>query len=360
MQRKTANLDHNTLIAILKENITEAIAGDKAVKLFLDWKKFCKTSPFMTQEESKLFHEQDYDYSDKDVDKAFDAFDDASCEKIVSLSLVYSKLKRLPESVRRLKNLEKLFLKDTGITRFPLWFSEFKHLKTFSVETQNWSRLFDNLEPLLDLPSLEDLHISDDHTRSIVVPDLIGNLKNLKKLSLTGTTLREVPEWIRHFSSLNRLLLLGPWVDNLPEWIGDLTLLEELWLCDTPVRELPVSIGNLTALKKLVLNSNEIPELPDTFVKLVNLEQLSLVGMGFSGERDLKKLPDQMGNLSALQFLSLYHTEVSSLPESMAHCKALRHLDIRNTQIKNIPECIKSRYEAGTIKILVNDHVDEG
>jgi len=53
---------------------------------------------------------QVYEYSASDVDEAFSAFDETDLAKIISLQLSCNKIKKLPEGVRKLKNLAKLTL----------------------------------------------------------------------------------------------------------------------------------------------------------------------------------------------------------------------------------------------------------
>jgi Leucine-rich repeat (LRR) protein len=376
-KEKDAHLKRKKLIALLRQDMEAAINGDGVLELYTKWPR-----GIPTQAESKRLSALEYDYTAKDLDEAFSAFDDDALGKIRRLHLKYLKLARLPERVRKLKNLRGLYLIETGISYFPTWFSELVNLKTLYLQVhynvKRSIKLFDHLEPLLQLPALEALSLGDDHGYTATVPDIIGACTGLKKLSLTGTTLKALPEWVRNFRGLTELGLYGPQYEKLPDWIGELTALERLTVCDSDIRELPASIGNLVGLKGLVLDSNDVPMLPDTFGKLVKLEEFSMMGLGRSGDRDLKALPDWIGNLGALKFLSLVHTDVTCLPDSMANCAsleylelamtsiavlppwmesltALKYLGIAHTKITNIPECLLRREASGDLRIGRSD-----
>ncbi|GHT83552.1 hypothetical protein FACS1894137_04960 [Spirochaetia bacterium] len=371
-------MEHEKLITILRQNIKDAINDDGELNLYLQWPLEIPT----TEEYAQLDALQ-YDYSAEDVDEALTAFDDLCLEKILCLRLKGFTLKRLPEQVRRLKNLQELFLLETGISHFPQWFPELVNLKNLYLEANGFSKrsvqLFNHLEPILKLPALEELHFSDDHSHSVTIPDLVGKCAHLKKLSLNGTNLTALPEWVRNLKGLTKLVLLGPLFTELPEWIGELARLESLWVCDTwYIRELPASIGNLTELKELILNSNDVPELPDSFSNLIKLQKLSIMGLGPNGDRDLKVIPEWIGNLTALKYLFLFNTDVACLPDSMANCTALeclvisntyiselpawmeeltalKKLEIQRTKIKEIPECLLQREAAGYLEIRRKD-----
>ena len=114
------------------------------------------------------------------------------------------------------------------------------------------------------------------------LPTSIGQLKNLKKLEITGT-----------FTGLSGVI---------PPEIGGLTSLESLKLSSFNLRgTLPFELGQLTNLKSLQINQTQIREsIPSQIGQLSNLEILDISQNLLTGA-----LPPEIGNLSQLRILNL-------------------------------------------------------
>ena len=162
------------------------------------------------------------------------------------------------------------------------------------------------------------------------VPDFMGNLQSLEVLNLSHNRIETVSSSIGKLTNLKELNLGGNMIKTIPQSIGNLKKLEVLCLGrkaysytvpNNRFTELPSSITDLTQLKKLVLNDCEISTLPESFGMLVNLEHLDLGGC-----RDFSKLPEDLGGLQKLTFLSLINTKISSLPVSIGELNSLEEL----------------------------------
>ena len=98
------------------------------------------------------------------------------------------------------------------------------------------------------------------------LPENLGNLKGLKRLSLSGTTIKELPSSIEGLTALTLLTLND--CKNLvclPSTICSLNLLECLDLCVcSNCDNLPENLGHLKVLKKLYLTGTTIKELPSS------------------------------------------------------------------------------------------------
>jgi len=90
-------------------------------------------------------------------------------------------------------------------------------------------------------------HLKSQFTNVETLPDSIGNLTNMKELTLSYTKLQ-----------------------TLPDSIGKLTNLVALDLHANKLQTLPDSIGNLTNLGRLDLNNNNLQTLPDSIGKIKN------------------------------------------------------------------------------------------
>ena len=170
------------------------------------------------------------------------------------------------------------------------------------------------------------------------LPENLGNLKGLKKLYLSGTTIKELPSSTEGLSTLTLLTLkdcknlvclpnticclkLLEYIDlsrcsnfdKLPENLGNLKGLKELYLSGTTIKDVPSSIEGLTALTLLILKDcKNLVCLPGTICSLKLLECLDL-----SGCLNCDNLPENLGNLKSLKKLYLSGTTIKELPSSI-------------------------------------------
>jgi Leucine-rich repeat (LRR) protein len=93
--------------------------------------------------------------------------------------------------------------------------------------------LFGKLNP----ETLSELYITNNKLGISVIPDGIGNFKNLSKLGLFGNH-----------------------IEQLPASIGNLTELELLYIDANPIAKFPTTIGKLKNLKTLGIAKTEINE----------------------------------------------------------------------------------------------------
>jgi Leucine-rich repeat (LRR) protein len=152
------------------------------------------------------------------------------------------------------------------------------------------------LENLEDLPNevgnlkkLEKLIIDNGNAcqMNISLPESIGNLSNLKVLTLCGAIdPREIGS--------NEPIPPSK-VKSLPGTIRKLQNLEELDLSRNGIKGIPSQIASLQKLKRLALDYNNIHELPSFIGNLKNLQELSVCSNGGI------KLPKSLANLNGLK-----------------------------------------------------------
>ncbi|XP_056174646.1 disease resistance protein RPV1-like isoform X2 [Syzygium oleosum] len=168
------------------------------------------------------------------------------------------------------------------------------------------------------LRSLLVLNLFD--TRITELPDSIGDLKRLEKMNLGFTQIRELPNSIGGLQSLLELHLQGTKITELPASIGYLKRLECLVLAESEIRELPKAIGMLENLKVLKSGgcSNLEGEIPSEIGLVSFLEELDLSGSKVS------RVPTTINQLSYLRELRLGdNRKLERLPELPA---SLKHL----------------------------------
>lgn len=105
-------------------------------------------------------------------------------------------------------------------------------------------------------PEFHD-RVSDDGSQFLYgvqlaeVPEWLGNLTALTRLSLGGNQLAEVPESLGNLTALSQLNLGGNRLASVPGWLGNLTALTTLDLSP-----------NLSALTTLNLSGNQLTAVP--------------------------------------------------------------------------------------------------
>lgn len=125
-------------------------------------------------------------------------------------------------------------------------------------------------------------------------------------------------------------------LSELPESIGQLTQLRELSLPYNELTTLPDSIGQMSWLRRLYLHDNKLTALPDSIGQLSQLELLSL------DDNKLTALPDSIGRLSRLELLSASNNQLATLPESVGRLGRLRELHLSDNQLTALPESLRN------------------
>ena len=94
--------------------------------------------------------------------------------------------------------------------------------------------------------------------------------------------------------------------------------------------QIPPELGNLTALEELTLDNNQVSgEIPPELSNLVNLEYMSLGNNLLTGQ-----IPAWLGNLTGLKSLYLVNNQLNGeIPHELGNLTALKRLDLRDNQL---------------------------
>ncbi|KAH9725551.1 ADP-ribosyl cyclase/cyclic ADP-ribose hydrolase [Citrus sinensis] len=143
------------------------------------------------------------------------------------------------------------------------------------------------------------------------------------------------PSLIPHLNNLVSLNLIGcPKLKRLPAEISSAGNLEEIRLNGTAIEELPSSIECVPRLLDLDLqNCKRLKSLPSSLCKLKSLKSLYLNGCS-----NLQRLPDELGDLEALEYLHAMVTAIREVPSSIVCLHNAR--DIYFNRSKELPENI--------------------
>ena len=115
--------------------------------------------------------------------------------------------------------------------------------------------------------------------------------------------------------------------EELASFAGDIT-------ASSAVTSL-AGIRYLKSLTGLAMGKGILEEIPSEIAQCKNLKRLELLKM-----YDLKKLPDNIGEMQELEYISGALTAMGSLPESIGELKKLKYIDVSSTNITTVPESI--------------------
>jgi hypothetical protein len=270
-------------------------------------------------------------------------------------------LKYLPRSTFNLEYLKTLDWSalEKSPEQLPSSFGLFLNLKIAS-----FSRCcsLTELPNFLHVPHLESLEL-EGCTSLVKIHESIGLLKRLVLLNLRGCVkLRNLPSSISNLESLETLDLLYCYnLEQLPEQLGNMTALKKLDVGFTAIKQLPSSFNLLKNLEDLsfyrctcLIKSPEFSETSHlnklTFGGCTSLVKIHesighlkrLGSLDLSECKNLRSLPiSSTSNLESLKYLSLYYcSKLDKLPEQWGNMKALQQLNADGTAIEQLPSSL--------------------
>lgn len=213
-------------------------------------------------------------------------------------------------SIRALKHLRKLILGGSSVGQIPKVLGDHYH----------------NLE-YLDM---------DHNGEFLVMPDNIGNLKNLKTLIISPARVLEnytfkLPSSFAKLESLENCSIRYVGMVDFNGTLGGLKNLKHL---SSMVTDIPDNIGNLKNLEflELIVKKSYIPE---TLSACSNINFLRLIFQ----DQDIRRidLPSKIGNLKKLNHFEITTNHLYNLPESIGGLPSLNFLTISSGTLQSIP-----------------------
>ena len=202
--------------------------------------------------------------------------------KIESIKLFDNKLKRIPPSIKRCKNLE---------------------------------------------------HLDLEHNQIKHIPSFIADLDSLRSLDLNHNRLKLSKSDIKHAAKVKKLSIGGNNIEKLPENIGILKC-SNLNLGKNKLNSLPASCADLQQVHHLIFYENEFVTIPEEISGFDNLQHLDFY------KNHIKEIPDFIGNYENLHYLYLSYNEIEVIPDTLRNLKNLNYFYIHHNKILTIPDWI--------------------
>ncbi|KAI0630147.1 hypothetical protein C8Q77DRAFT_1064053 [Trametes polyzona] len=277
-----------------------------------------------------------------------------ACTNLRELRLSHMALKRVPQSVRHCRTLQRLDLScnriaeldDAGLEQIP----QLRHLKLQNNRMEKLPPTFAHLR------ELRDLNISNNKLKHM--PAVVCELRSLVDLDTSFNSLTELPDEIGQLSQLEHFIIVGNQVSKIPEKCANLRSLRVLDCRRNPITDISV-VCTLPKIERLLADHNSMHALDVSFGPALkqldashnDITQLTLVpgplGLPYAlttlnlSHAKLSTLDDlALAQLTALEVLHIDHNSIRSLPESLGALSRLKHLSCSNNHLYMLPSSL--------------------
>jgi Leucine-rich repeat (LRR) protein len=274
------------------------------------------------------------------------------CEALEEIELINTRIKRLPRQLNKLSNLRSIELYNNRPSR------RLKLAKNDKVTFLKFRSDQPNKVPssFKKFTSLDSLDLSRNFLTEFPV---IDRNKRLRQLVLTDNNITLKHLKLRQNNTLQCLYLRRNKIEILPEAIGNLAALRKLSFNYNEISEVHEGIGRLQNLEELSFYQNKLTSIPKSFYKLKNLKvidlyynriekieddisNLSSLEILYAANNKIFSLSDKIGDLSNLKELYLHHNRISYFPTSLSRLKSLRVLRFNDNYFAAFPDPILS------------------
>ncbi len=220
------------------------------------------------------------------------------------LALNNNKLKKLPRSIRKLKNLRSLNLEGNQIKRIPRFIKR--------------------------MDSLEDINLNFNHLK--LNRRVVRRLSQIEAVSLGGNKLESLPPNIYRMQGVKSLNLGKNQLSSLPPTFANLKQIELLIFYENKFSDFPREVLELHNLKHLDFYYNQLTSLPEELGELIKLEQL------FLSFNQLQDLPKSLQGLDKLVYFYAHNNQLMRFPEWIKQHQKLQRVGLSNNRIINLPD----------------------
>ncbi|KAL6130713.1 hypothetical protein ACLB2K_069092 [Fragaria x ananassa] len=255
------------------------------------------------------------------------------------LCLDKTAIKELPSSLKNLKGLVTLSLKDCREFKIlPRSICRLKSLGYVTLSGCSKFKVFPKIVGVEDMEGLVELHLDGTSVREFLPSDFA--LQKLVLLSLRDCKELKILPSDLHMGSLETLILSGcSKLQNFPKTSEKMWRLSKLCLDNTGIEELPQSIVYLWRLESLSLTDcGEFKSLPSSIFQLSRLTEITLSGCSkFEVFPEIVEVFEGLDQTSIKKFSVLQNLvtlrlegcgELKSLPRSVCLFKSLRFMSL--------------------------------
>ncbi len=267
---------------------------------------------------------------------------------VVSIKMEACKLNRIPFSIRKMKNLKRIYLNsfstahvfqaNNSIKRIPCFLKRMDSLTEINL---NYNQIKLNKFAVKRLQNIKLILLAGNGLESL--PENIGQLINVRRLNLSKNKLSELPSSFSKLDSLKSVIFYENQFQHFPLEVTQLESLKDLDFYYNSIDEIPIEIANLQNLERLYLSFNNIKVLPDTMRTLKKLKRLYIHHNG------LIIIPNWITEIDSLEVLDVGYNKLINFPD-VSEMPNLYEVDIQDNTIGKIPWKLAKK---GNLKLLL-------
>ena len=250
--------------------------------------------------------------------------------KFINLQTLYlTHFKEISSDISKLKQLKKLIIKHSTLTKIPDQVGNLPKLE--HLEITGITRITDLPDSIGKFKNLKTFILApiNETTKITKLPESMNQLKNLEYFYLSGTAISELPLGFENLTNLQELYILSRSITNIPLLMNFKNL--KIFECQAKIDGIPASFSDLTELEELKLYNNKVQILPE-ISKLKKLTKIEIFNT------EITHLPLGLSNLHRLKTLSVYQTPLRSLPENIFKLQALKNIDFSQSELTKLPQ----------------------
>ena len=187
-------------------------------------------------------------------------------------------LKRIPEEIVKLDQLEVLDLSRNQLDHFPEQLMGLHNLQSLSLASNQLMDLEDKQMDYEFLQNLQSLDLSENQLHHSLIERLLHSLRQLKILNLNGNQLKDLPRETNMLQELRQLHIERNHFEEIPTIISRLEKLELLDISHNQIQGISSVVTNLEKLQTLDMGYNRVQHLPEDLLAMPQLIHVELTG----------------------------------------------------------------------------------
>ena len=243
-----------------------------------------------------------------------------------TLMITNENIRKIDKKLLASDSLRNVIIEQCGLRRIK--FPKGNHIESIKLFDNKLKRVPPSIKRCKNLE-----HLDLEHNQIKHIPRFIADLDSLRSLDLNHNRLKLTESDVRHASKVKKLSIGGNNIEKLPENIGILQC-TNLNLGKNKLSSLPASFADLKQVHHLIFYENEFVTIPEEISGFENLQHLDFY------KNHIKEIPDFIGNYENLRYLYLSYNEIEEIPDTLRNLKNLNYFYIHHNKILTIPNWI--------------------